>query len=108
MKGQVLAGTRGLQINSPGGIFRLNPATYSGWGYYAPHESSIETNSSFYKLPRQKSLPAGDRSNRRLSLHVQALDGDCARTFLVQTVEEKLAGLGNLLRVTNGISVLPE
>ncbi|MDB5150996.1 MAG: hypothetical protein JWQ57_5016 [Mucilaginibacter sp.] len=51
MKGKFFGGTSGLQIDLPKRDFPPEYGHLSRLGYYSLRESSIEINSSFYKIP---------------------------------------------------------
>lgn len=56
MTGGVFGGTSGLQIDRPKRDFSTEYSHLSRLGYYALQENSIEINSSFYKIPREKTI----------------------------------------------------
>jgi len=56
MSGGFYSGTSGLQIVMPKRDFPSEHQHQSRLGFYAHHESSIEINSSFYKLPQAKTI----------------------------------------------------
>lgn len=56
MKGKFFGGTSGLQIDLPKRDFPPEYGHLSRLGYYSLRESSIEINSSFYKIPQSKTI----------------------------------------------------
>jgi uncharacterized protein YecE (DUF72 family) len=56
MAGQFYSGTSGLQISMPKRDFPAEHQDKSTLAFYALHENSIEVNSSFYRLPQEKTI----------------------------------------------------
>ena len=56
MTGQFYGGTSVLKIGIPKRDFPFEHADKSRLDFYAHHENSIEINSTFYKLPRAKTI----------------------------------------------------